>query len=289
MKIKLRRGLKATLPTLDVGEPAFVTNEKKLYIGTSSGNISLHKEAMLEWGGQNLSATFSPVDAAIAPHLGANRLAFIDGNKITAEYSRDGGATWIDYGTNSVQKASVFSMPYGGTAHIIGKADSTNIANSNYKLRFTLDFSSGSVYTVLNKFIMYVGTNGSSGCTCTIDAALQATPTTFVTIANKVSISGWSGFNVINIGGLTTYSGGEANASSQYGRLRFLFEITGHNASYTGLSVLSISAHGGVGWTTPSTLARTGNIYTYDASQNVTFPAKVTCTIIDADYDCGTF
>lgn len=35
---------------------------------------------------------------------------------------------------------------------------------------------------------------------------------------------------------------------------------------------------GGVGWTTPSTMAAFGRMYTYDASQNVTFPAKVTAT-----------
>ena len=33
--------------------------------------------------------------------------------------------------------------------------------------------------------------------------------------------------------------------------------------------------YGGVGWTTPSTMARTGRMYTYDANQNVIFPAYV--------------
>lgn len=40
-KIKLRRGLKANLPTLDTGEPGFVTNEGELYIGSASGNVKL--------------------------------------------------------------------------------------------------------------------------------------------------------------------------------------------------------------------------------------------------------
>ena len=33
---------------------------------------------------------------------------------------------------------------------------------------------------------------------------------------------------------------------------------------------------GGVGWTIPSNMARYGHMYTYDAAQNVTFPAGVT-------------
>lgn len=39
-KIQIKRGLQATLPTLDVGEPALTTNSgsEKIYIGTGSGN-----------------------------------------------------------------------------------------------------------------------------------------------------------------------------------------------------------------------------------------------------------
>ena len=42
---------------------------------------------------------------------------------------------------------------------------------------------------------------------------------------------------------------------------------------------------GGNGWTTPSTMAATGRIYTYDASQNVTFPGAVSATAL---YSNGT-
>ena len=42
---------------------------------------------------------------------------------------------------------------------------------------------------------------------------------------------------------------------------------------------------GGNGWTTPSTMAATGRMYTYDASQNVTFPAAVSATAL---YSNGT-
>ncbi|MFV0497502.1 MAG: hypothetical protein ACK5L0_04915 [Candidatus Fimivivens sp.] len=38
---KLRRGLKAALPTLAEGEPGWVLDEERLYIGTDSGNVAL--------------------------------------------------------------------------------------------------------------------------------------------------------------------------------------------------------------------------------------------------------
>lgn len=38
-KFQFKRGLKAQLPTLAAGEPGWVTDEGKLYIGTGGGNI----------------------------------------------------------------------------------------------------------------------------------------------------------------------------------------------------------------------------------------------------------
>jgi hypothetical protein len=39
--IKLKRGLKANLPTLAVGEPAFCTDTSELFIGTAGGNVNI--------------------------------------------------------------------------------------------------------------------------------------------------------------------------------------------------------------------------------------------------------
>lgn len=39
--IRLKRGQVANLPTLNVGEPGFTTDEKAVYVGSSDGNIKL--------------------------------------------------------------------------------------------------------------------------------------------------------------------------------------------------------------------------------------------------------
>lgn len=44
MKIRLRRGVKAQLPTLSEGEPGWVTDEGKLYIGTGAANIPMARD-----------------------------------------------------------------------------------------------------------------------------------------------------------------------------------------------------------------------------------------------------
>ena len=46
--IKLKRGLKQNLPVLAQGEPAYVTDDKELYIGTPTGNVKVSKNAEVE-------------------------------------------------------------------------------------------------------------------------------------------------------------------------------------------------------------------------------------------------
>ena len=235
------------------------------------------KEAYLEWGGRNFSGDFGPIDAAMVPHLGANRLAFMPAAGVAFEYSRDGGSTWTAYSTSNANKINFFNG--NGASHFIGADSSTKKDKAKYMFRVTITASTAKVYTVLNKFVIYCSTNGSSGCYCSIDGRTQANVTagtnTWVNFANKVGISGWSGYNVINTSGITV-----GTNSTQYGQLRFTFGVTSHanTVEYPGLSVSMIMGFGGVGWGTPSTMAAKGCIYNYDENQNVTFPAQVTAT-----------
>ena len=241
--------------------------------GTFTPASHTQGEVTLTWGGGNFSGSYGPIDASMIPELGANRLAFGNPAGITIEYSRNGGSTWADYGADNNSKVNLFSPP--GAGFLIGKADSTNTATADYLLRVTINTSSFGVYTALNKFMIYCSTNGSTGTYCSIDAALESTPTTFVSFANKVPISGWSGFNIINTSSITTYGN---SPSSQYGRIRFTFGCTGGSTSYSGLSIVKIYGFGGVGWNAPSNLARTGHIYSIGSGQSATFPGSVTAS-----------
>lgn len=231
-------------------------------------------EAYLSWGGKNFASAYGPIDAAMVPALGANRSAFAKAAGIVVEYSRDGGDTWTDYEAADATKIALFS---GIPARLnIGKSDSLHKATEDYKLRVTLNTSAAGIYTVLNKFVIYLSTNGCTGCTCTITARLQSDYEsqieTWRTFADKVEVSGWSGYNVINTSRLTTYGNTKA---SQYGQVRFLFECTGGSNTYNGLVLYCIFCFGGVGWSTPSTMASKGSLFSYDALQNATFPANI--------------
>lgn len=231
-------------------------------------------EAYLEWGGKNFNSGYGPIDAAMVSELGACRTMFARPAGIEIEYSTDGGATWLDYGASDGLKKRVFST---GESFATGKNTVAGGGSANNMLRITLHTSAAGVYTVLNKFVMYVSTNGSQGSYCTIRCRTQQNyedgVDTWVTMADKVSIGGWSGYNVINITPITTYGNVK---SSQYGEWQFIFGYTSCSNDYPGLVVRNIFGFGGLGWTTPSTMAKTGHLYSFDYDQNATFPANVT-------------
>ena len=247
-----------------------------------SANITIPvtsvREAYLDWGGKNFYGSYGPIDAAMVPELGANRLAFIPASAIVLEYSRDNGSTWSTYSLPDESKINLFNG--NGAGVYIGASSATGINKSSYKVRVTINTSAASVYTGLNKFVIYCSTSGSTGSYCTIQGRLQsnyeAGTETWTTFADKVRIEGWSGYNVINTSTITTYGN---TKTTQYGQVRFTFGTTGHSeTNYPGLSIAKIFGFGGVGWTTPSIMAKTGHMYTYDYAQNVNFPAKVTAT-----------
>lgn len=247
--------------------------DKPIYVknGTAVVATNVMKEAFLQWGGKNFSADYGPLDAALISDLGADRFAFIPAAKWQVEYSRDNGRTWQDYGATDVQKLSLTSV---GTSLSIGKATSENKATADYKLRLTLT-TTNTVYSVLNKFAIDVSTNGSTGCYVTIEgrtkANVDAGANTWVTFAENIPVSGWSGWNIINTSGITTHG----NTNNQYANLRFTFGCTGGSSTYSGLQIRRLKAFGGVGWQTPSNMAKYGSLYQYDYSQNALFPADV--------------
>ena len=245
--------------------------------GSSDININVNNvnESYLTWGGKNFAGCWGPIDAAMVPQFAANRFAFLPASAITSEYSTDGGTTWLTI-TESNARENLFATT---GSFFIGNNNATGLDKSNYKCRITIT-TSGVVYSTLNKFAIRVSTNGSTGSHVTLESRTKANQdagnNTWETNVARAELLGWSGWNIINISGITTHG----NTSAQYSQLRFTFGVDSHpsTSKYNGLQILSIMAFGGEGWTTPSTMASNGHLYSYDAGKNATFPAKVTAT-----------
>lgn len=228
------------------------------------------------WGGKNREDSFSPIDAAMIPALGANRFAFMPAEAIEVEYSRDGGITWLDYGAADWQKKSCFAGGAIKSSFAIGKSSSSNPATANDQLRITIIQSKSNVYNQFYKFLLYVSTNSSTGCKVTIQGLFGrdlADETAYKTFVDNIPLkSNWGGYTVINNFTPVVFGAG----SNHYGKLRFIFTCDGITTpSTTGLIVQNIYGFGGVGWKTPSDLAKFGYIYKWDFNKNVTFPNRV--------------
>lgn len=240
-------------------------------------------EANLKWGGKNFADSFGPIDAAMIPELGANRFAFGNPKGITIEYSNDAGKTWKDYGASDVVKTALTLKNDGLSYLSIGK-DGSSIP-TNDMLRITFDTSSITginCYSVLNKFVINISTEGMKFCYCTIQKALQKAPTVFSDVIVKVPIGGWTGYNIINTPSIRTYGNDE---ESQYGRIRFIFGSDDSTATNARLAILSIYAFGGVGWNVPSNMAKNGHLYNYNYNQDAIFPASVVATNFIGELD----
>lgn len=186
-------GSAAKLGTSTVGSssmPIYLSN------GTPT-QISSFPEAYLSWGGKNFTGTYGVIDAAMIPILGANRAAFANADGVAIEYSRDGGATWQDYGATDDQKRLLFARCGFQTSFRIGKSDASNLPNANYQLKVTLFTGAAFIYTYINKLALYISTNGSTGCTATVRARTQQNyednVNTWNIIVDNQPITGWSG------------------------------------------------------------------------------------------------
>lgn len=227
-------------------------------------------EANLEWGGRNIADGYSPIDGAMISNLGANRFAFGKAAGITVEYSEDAGETWVEYPLADSAKVRLFSV---GNNYLYAGGEKSRPPSVDDMIRVTIDSDVFDTYTALNKFVIELSTGGNSGCYCTIDAALESSPTVFEVFADKVPVSGWSSYNIINTRTFETYGN---QPSRQYGIIRLTFGCTEVNTKYKGLAIIKIMGFGGFGWHTPSNMAQDGHLYSYNTLQEATFPASIT-------------
>jgi hypothetical protein len=281
INIELGTGVLSTATTFDGSENITIP-------------VTAIKEAYLVWGGKDFSGNFGPFDAALNPRLGANRMEMTKAAGITIERSTDSGSTWTTLNVSDTNKQAFMSSI--GYSIAVSGTSTANLGTDAAKniMRVTIDTSAGSIYTYLNKFIIYLSTGGCTGCYVKIRIRTQTdflagndtwktwdcvnrNWSSSVTESNsRCPVSGWSGFNVINVIGFTAF--GNKDMPSHSRNIQFIFGCTTNASTSTGMSIISIQGYGGVGWTTPSTMAKTGHLYSYDGMGAATFPSTISAT-----------
>lgn len=198
--------------------------EKWVQLKSQSNNLYPRTQStLLQWGGPNIFASVSPLDAALSDELSANRFAEMPNANFVFERSDNAGTTWTTYTADGYELVTS-STNTVCNANVLGSQSSSNWH------RFTIDVrpgSSNNFYGQIRKFLFSISTDGATGCRVKIEGSTFATPDTFVQIADA-PIDGWSGWNVINVS-ITAGLGVE----SFYKKLRFTFSQTGVSSSYS--------------------------------------------------------
>ena len=239
--------------------------------------ITSFPEAYLSWGGTNTAGSVTPIGMTLSSEHSANRLAFINGNALTFEYSSDAGSTWTDYGYTASIKSQVFTTLYDVP---IGRANGSAEYTTNSRTRITLTAQDGTnsyVYTNPRKMLINISSSGGMQVLIEYRTGTNYKNNGAWTTFGTYTLSGWSGWNDIPLI-LSTLGGGSTQTSNNW-QLRLTFIMTSKDGNYPNTaSVSGIRIFGENAWVPTSTMAAIGHLYSFDVGQNATFPAAVTST-----------
>lgn len=204
----------------------------------------------------------------------ANRLQFADPKGITIEYSRDNGATWLDYGATYGEKVRFVSGQ--NTIFYYGKRNDGTTRTVNDQLRITINASKCGLYTNLKTVLINGSTGGQDGCQVKIEHSQRGSDDTFNKIIGTFQWAGWSGWNSYAMG--HAFGGGQTQTNN-WGALRFTFFFTGVNDNYNQTpQILTMMMFGTTHWSINSQMMQHGHLYSWDWQQNAIFPASITTT-----------
>ena len=242
-----------------------------------SSNITIPvtsvKESYLDWGGKNISGGVSPVGASLSSEHSANRLAYLNPNALSFEYSDNGGSSWS---TLSVSNDTKIGFVTTSGSFTVGNATPVT---TNHRSRVTITAQNGTtgyVYTRPRKLLLNVSTTGH-GLSVLLETKTGATNASWSTVGTY-ALSGWSGWNDIPLSFSTLGGGKDQTYNIWYMRLTFAITSVNSNYSNSRASIIGMRLFGDTCWTKTSNMGETGHLYSYDSAQNATFPAKVTAT-----------
>lgn len=195
----------------------------------------------------NTTGSVDYISRSLVPYISGTKFYGMPAAAITVEYSRDAGATWIDYGLDDGAKMRIFD--HSGDANLyLGKA-STKADNSiNNMLRITIDATkSDGRYLSTDSMFTWMSSSGNTTCV-TLEVASYSAPTTFKKIVDNAPINGWSGPNMSHYGSIT-FGGSTAGSTSPNNRFyRLTYKQTAINSNYSSALISDIRFFGSTVW-----------------------------------------
>ena len=220
-----------------------------VYTALSGKASSTHTHTLnqVTAGAFNTTGSVDYISRSLVPYVSGTKFYGMPAAAITVEYSRDAGATWIDYGLNDGAKMRIFDHSVSANLYL-GKASTKADNNINNMLRITIDATkSDGRYLSTDSMFTWMTSNGNTTCV-TLEVASYNAPTTFRTIVNNAPINGWSGpnishYNLITFGGSTA---GSTSTNNQFYRLTY--KQTAINSNYPSALISDIRFFGSTLW-----------------------------------------
>ncbi len=278
-KVQTTAGAHTTV-NVSSGAVSFNVPTKTSHLTNDSGFLTSHQtlyEENIQWGPTNISKTgsVSPIGMALSSEHSSNRLAFINGDALSFEYSSNGGSTYTNYNYAKADKTAFCTTSY---AVPIGRTSGNYTTSSRTRITLTAqNGTTGYVYTNPKKLLINVSSSGGMQVLIEYRTGTNYQNNGSWSTFGTYTLSGWSGWNDIPL--ILGTLGGGTNQTSNNWQLRLTFIMTSVNSSYpTTAHVNSIRLFGENGWGVTSNLGNTGHLYSYDVNQNAYFPAQITAT-----------
>lgn len=231
----------------------------------------------------------------------ANRLAFLPPSQVIIEKTTDGGITWESANYSDDQKKLLFGTR--GASIQIPLLNGAKSLNCGIRVTFTaMKYNVPSETTETNKYSYwnneYVSAQERysnlrelwfwiSANNDTIQPKVYAAkgndPNNWVTYFDKdFRMTGWSGSDWVRWNSAPAFGGGTSQPQNYWNwRIEFWSRYADNKTDFQSTTAQVINGIFGFGdsvWGTPNGMMKDGHLYTYDANQNATFPAKVTAT-----------
>ena len=243
--------------------------------GTADVSISVSEvdgNSIQRYSTKSTSGKISAFERGVYSATRANRLAFLPAEQIKIEHSADGGTTWVEdtSDTTTSAKKNVFAETRAKSLYF-GSGTPTMDCQARITIRPWNLSNVAERYCQIDQFYIFMSTTGH-GCVVDIECSTVGEPDTFKSIRNNVLISGWPGANTINIPN-GTFGGGSSQLLNRFA-YRLTFKYTSINSNYTAhSSILDIRGYGDNVYSRGNNYMYNDHLYTWDADQNVKFPA----------------
>ena len=244
----------------------------------------------------------------------ANRLALLPADQIIIEKTTDGGTTWVDAELSDSQKSQLFNGLVTNvtlTLPIIdGKKDTKcglRVTITGMKYNVPDGTSETEKYNYWNKTyvksqeryhtihtLAFWVIDAADAISMKVQCATGENPNNWYDVFDDPSYSmvGWPGWNIIHIKNQPTFGGATVQTRNLW-NWRFTF-FTSIKPGGTSLStewstnaqlIGSIMGYGNDCWGPSNNLMSNDHLYTWDSSQNATFPASVTANTFKGPLD----